>query len=86
VLVKNAIKHIVPWEGEELKLTQTEHIKAVVMMLQNPAFFPLGVTRLYTDSLSQTLVVMFHESFKTLKFGASSTNRILAFAAPSQRD
>ena len=51
-----------------------------------PGLLPLGVTRLYTHSLSQIFVLMFQESSKVLKFEGSSTSSILMFVAPSQRD
>ena len=52
----------------------------------NPGFFPLGVTRLYTHSLNHTLVFIFHESRRTLKFEGNSIFVTETLAAPSQSD
>src|ERR1700683_5323339 len=70
----------------KFELTQTALVAKVVMLLRNPGFLPLGVTRLYTHSLSHMLVLMFHESKRTLKLGANSITGILMFAAPCQSD
>lgn len=56
------------------------------MLLLKPGFSPLGVTRLYTHSRSQMFVFMFHESRRTLKFGANSMFAMSTFAAPVQSD
>ena len=67
-------------------LTQNALVANVIMLLLKPGFLPFGVTLLYTHSRNHTLVFMFHESRRILKFGGNSINPILTLAAPSQSD
>ena len=64
-------------------LTQNALVANVARLLLNPGFLPLGVTRLYTHSRSQTLVFMFQESRRTFVFSANSMFHTSTLAAPS---
>ena len=71
-----------PAYREEL-LTQNALVAKVARLLLKPGFLPLGVTRLYTHSRSQTFVFMFHESRSILQFSANSIFQTSTFFAPS---
>src|SRR5260221_10689886 len=68
----------------QARRTQIALARYVSMLLLNPAFSPLGVTRLYMHSRSHTFVLMFHESMSTLKFSGTSIFHTSTFAAPFQ--
>src|SRR5712691_446985 len=65
----------------QARRTQTALVRYVSMLLLNPGFSPLGVTRLYMHSRSHTFVLMFHELMSTLKFSGTSIFHMSTFAA-----
>jgi hypothetical protein len=66
-------------------LTQNALVKNVIIVLEKPGFFPLGVIRLYMQLRNHTLVLMFQLSSRTLKLGANSRFMMSTLAVRFQR-